>query len=88
MTLNWARLPCKCKNTSVSGAQNLNEPLSGPNLTKTLLPNLKVRQQDFEGLLLGQRIHGPGPLYIGAQGLGLRRPIAEDDFTSNIPQDT
>ena len=63
------------------------------------LSDQEVGQQDFEGLLWGQRIYDPDPLYIKAQGLDRgeilprtnnespKRPkdMAEDDLVLGIP---
>ena len=56
------------KTQVLSRVQNLSKLWCKPNITQNPPPRLKVGQQDFEGLLWGQRIRNPDPLYIRAQG--------------------
>ena len=67
MSHNSAHLPCKWKKTNINKVQNLGKPWFEPDITKTPLPNQEVGQQDFEGLLWGPRICGPGSLHNRAQ---------------------
>ena len=46
----------------------LNRPWHRPEDIKTLIPIRGARQQDFKGLLWGQRIWGPRPISYQAQG--------------------
>ena len=67
MPHNLEHLPSNWKNTNINKVQNLGKPWFEPDITKTPLPNQEVGQQDFEGLLWGPRICGPGPFHNRAQ---------------------
>ena len=66
---------------------------------KTLLSDQEVEQQDFEGLLWGQRVCDPSPFHVKAQGLrrggtglstrheghGRPKEMAEDELLLDMP---
>ena len=57
----------------------LDKPLRGPEDIKSLISVQGAKQQDFEGLLWGQRIWQPQPISYQAQGPHRGRRNAKDE---------